>query len=424
MILQTSAITIPERIREEFDMEELARLAASLKALGQLQPVLIDSNNVLTAGERRIRAINLLAIVHDAASGMQPGEVWAELKESKDPRVTLQREFDENNQRADFNFLEKAKFIRRFHETMVAEVGPEWKQEFTAASLRLSVGSISNYLRIEEAVKNDPTVAKATTINSAVKRIKSADARKARAVEVKNNAPEATKRAESIILLGDARELIKTIADSSVDLINFDPPWGDETGRKSNENWDGFEDDTETSDSIINDLLPELYRVLKPNRIMIYWYRTWAYDDMIERLETAGFNFKFTRTPCIWYKPDKVSDQNRYPEKRLLSTYETFLLARKGDPIFHQQGHQDVFVHNRVALSALIHPTEKPTELCTELLRITTIPGEMVFDPTAGSAAILFSALLTGRRAVGFELSRTIRERSLIRIAEHLRNVR
>lgn len=445
MILHPSEISVPPRIREEFDEDALEALAQSMKALGQLQPILVgrmaDGKYPLTAGERRIRAIQKLATKNEAVLGRAPGDIWAEFADSTDPRIQLQMEFDENNQRADFNFVEKAKFIRRYHETMVKEYGEKWTQEYTAAALRLNGATISYYLRIEEAVKSDPSVAKATTVRSAIKRMKVTEAHKVRRVEVEDNAPEAAKRAQNIILLGDARELIKAIPDSSVDCINFDPPWGDETGRKSNENWDGFKDDTETSDDLINTLLPELYRVLKNDRMMIYWYRTWAYSDMIARLEHCncnpdlcgmdpaykheiGFNLKFTRTPCIWFKPDKVSDQNRFPEKQLISSYETFLIARKGEPLYHVQGHQDVFSHNRVPISALIHPTEKPVSLCSELLSLTTIPGEMVLDPTAGSGSFLFSALLSGRRPLGFENSETIRDRSLVRIAEHLRNVK
>lgn len=424
MILPIDTIVIPERIREEFDAEELKRLSVSLRSIGQLQPILISPDGVLTAGERRIRAVRILFESGHTVQGLPVGHIWAEYMSSDDPRVTLQREFDENNQRADFTFVEKAKFIRRYHETMIAEVGDAWEAQHTAVALRLSQASISHYLRVEDAMRSDPTVAKAATLQAAVKRMKTAEKHTVRKLEVKDNAPEAAKRAEGIILLGDARELIKAVADNSVDLINFDPPWGDDTGRKSNQNWDGFEDDTESSDSIINDMLPELFRVLKPDRMMIYWYRSWAQQEMMERLTKAGFNLKFTRTPCIWYKPDKVSDQNRFPEKQLIASYETFFLARKGEPLLHEQGRQDTFAFDRVPVAALIHPTEKPVALCQELLRLTTIPGELVLDPTAGSGSFLYGALITSRRAMGFEMSETIRDRSLVRIAEWLRNVK
>lgn len=430
MILSSTEIVVEERIREELGEPEIKELMASLLALGQLQPVIVRENEegkyVLVAGERRLVACARLAKENKGIKGCTPGFIWAELRDSVAPHVQLQMEFDENMKRKDFTYIEKARFIRKFHETMetqAKEAGAAWSNELTAVSLRLSPASISHYLRIEEAVKTDPMVAKAITMDAAVKRMKLAEKQRARQVEVRDNAAESFKSASEILTRGDAIELIKTIPDNSVDCINFDPPWGDDVARKSNENWDGFDDSTETSDSIINAMLPELYRVLKNDRIMIYWYRAWAYNDMVERLERAGFNVKFTRTPCIWYKPDKVSDQNRFPEKQLIESYETFILARKGDPVFYERNWQNVFPYNRVPLAALIHPTEKPMDLCDRLLKLLTIPGELVLDPTAGSCAILHAALLSGRNAKGFELSESIHGRGVTRLAECLKSL-
>lgn len=430
MIVTVDDVVVKERIREELGEPEIKELMESLLALGQLQPIVVRENGdgkyELVAGERRLVACARLAKENKAIKGHEVGYIWAEPRDSVAPHVQLQMEFDENMKRKDFTYIEKARFIRKFHETMeeqAKDVGAQWSNELTAVSLRLSPASISHYLRIEEAVKTDPMIAKAVTLGAAVKRMKLVEKQRARQVEVRDNAAESFESASKILTCGDALELIKTIPDNSIDCINFDPPWGDDVGHKSNENWDGFEDDTVTSDNIINTMLPELYRVLKNDRIMIYWYRAWAYNDMVSRLEGAGFNVKFTRTPCIWYKPDKVSDQNRFPEKQLIESYETFILARKGDPIFYERNWQNVFPYNRVPLAALIHPTEKPMELCDRLLKLLTIPGEVVLDPTAGSCAILHAALLSGRKARGFELSESIHGRGVTRLAECLKGL-
>lgn len=431
MIVHVSQVKVRNRIREDLGEEEIAELMASFLALGQLQPIVVklDDNGEyeLVAGERRLVSCQRLAAQNKGIKGLDPGFIWLEPRDSVAPHVQLQMEFDENMKRKDFTYVEKARFIRIFHETMEQQaklVGSDWSAELTAVSLRLSPASISHYLRIEEAIKTDPGVAKAVTMQAAVKRMKVAEKQRARQIEVKDNAAEAYQSAEQLLRKGDALELIKSVPDGSVDCINFDPPWGDNVNRKSNENWDGFDDDTETADRVINGLLPELYRVLKEDRVMIYWYRTWAYQDMVQRLESAGFNLKFTRTPCIWYKPDKVSDQNRFPEKQLLSTYETFLIARKGDPIYYERNWQDVFSFNRVPLAALIHPTEKPLDLCTALLRLCTVPGELVLDPTAGSAAFLHAGLQCNRRVMGYELSDSIHERGVTRLAGYLRTIK
>lgn len=430
MRIHVSQIEVQERIREELGDEETILLMKSFLALGQLQPIVLRLENgkyVLVAGERRLVAVQKLMVLGQAVKGFELGEIEYVLRDNMPDHVKLMAEYDENDKRKDFTHVEKARFIRKFHETMeqrAAEAGGHWTAELTAASLRLSAASISHYLRIEEAIKTDPGVAKATTLSSAVKRMKVAEKLKARQIEVRDNAAEAYAKAESILTHGDALQLIREIPDGSVDFINFDPPWGDNTGHKSNENWEGFDDSTETSDRIIDGLLPSLYRVLKNNRFLAFWYRTWAYGDMVARLEQAGFSIKFGRTPCIWYKPDKVSDQNRFPEKQLLDTYETFLIVRKGDPVYHEQNRQNVFSYNRVPMAALIHPTEKPLDLCMALVKLCTIPGEIILDPTAGSAAILHAGLQCGRRTLGFELSETSYNRGLTRLAEYLKTIK
>lgn len=424
MFLDTESIIVEERIRKSFPADELAELADSMVRLSQLQPIVVEQRNgtvYLVAGERRLRAVQLLASQGKAPRNGEVGKIRAEFQTDLSEHTRLFIEFDENVKRRDFDFVEKARFIRRFHETMEGKADGKWTAEMTAATLGLSAASISHYLRIEEAIKTDPLVAKATTMNAAVKRMKVTEKTKARQIEAKESGTDTLKKASEILILGDAIELIKSIPDESIDCINFDPPWGDETGHKANDNWEGFEDDTETSDEVINALLPELYRVLKNDRVMIYWYRAWAYNDMIARLEKIGFNFKFTRTPCIWVKPDKVSDQNRFPEKMLITAYETFLLARKGDPLLHDRNAMNVFAYNRVQKSALIHPTEKPVDLCDRLLKICTVSGERVLDPTAGSGAFLYSAIRNDRRAVGFELGPQNHARAVLRLADLLK---
>lgn len=435
MIISVEQVQVKDRIREEIGEEDIDWLMKSFLALGQLQPIVVrleatengtPASIFLTAGERRLIAARRLAEKGQAIKGLAVGEIKCEVISRVPPHVQLMMEYDENDKRKDFTYVERARFIRRFHEEMQGQAkaaGGEWTAELTAASLRLSTASISHYLRIEEAIKADPGVAKAQTMDAAVKRMKVAESLRARQVQVKNNATEAYARAEQIAILGDAFRLIKDVAADSVDLVNFDPPWGDDTGHKSNDNWEGFDDSTDTSDNIINGLLPELFRVLRPNRFLIFWYRTWAYSDMVSRLEAAGFGLKFGRTPNIWFKPDKVSDQNRFPEKQLIDAYETFIIARKGEPNFNEQNRQNVFVYPRVPTAALIHPTEKPLELCDALVKLCSIPGELVLDPTAGSFAILHSALRCNRRSLGFELSETSYNRGLTRIAEYIKSI-
>lgn len=51
------------------------------------------------------------------------------------------------------------------------------------------------------------------------------------------------------------------------------------------------------------------------------------------------------------------------------------------------------------------YPTQKPVALVEELIRATTLPGQVVLDPTMGSGTALVAAVNLGRRAIGIDRS-------------------
>jgi DNA modification methylase len=53
----------------------------------------------------------------------------------------------------------------------------------------------------------------------------------------------------------------------------------------------------------------------------------------------------------------------------------------------------------------LRHPTEKPVALLRRLVEASSLFGDLVLDPFAGSGSTLVAALVEGRRAVGVEIS-------------------
>ena len=60
-LLDPEAIIVPDnRQRKEFPHHKLQELAASIYEIGQIQPIVIDENYVLIAGERRLRALKYI----------------------------------------------------------------------------------------------------------------------------------------------------------------------------------------------------------------------------------------------------------------------------------------------------------------------------------------------------------------------------
>jgi site-specific DNA-methyltransferase (adenine-specific) len=60
-------------------------------------------------------------------------------------------------------------------------------------------------------------------------------------------------------------------------------------------------------------------------------------------------------------------------------------------------------IYARSMHGTAIHATQKPAAILAPLLEYACEPGGMVIDPFAGSGSTLYTARLTGRRAVGIE---------------------
>ena len=62
------------------------------------------------------------------------------------------------------------------------------------------------------------------------------------------------------------------------------------------------------------------------------------------------------------------------------------------------------------------HPTEKPIPLMAQLIESSTVRGDLVVDPCAGSGSTLVAAVLEGRRGFGVEIDRKYAELAVTRI--------
>jgi DNA methylase len=64
------------------------------------------------------------------------------------------------------------------------------------------------------------------------------------------------------------------------------------------------------------------------------------------------------------------------------------------------------------------HPAPFPLELARRCIRLSTWPGEVVFDPFAGSGTTLLAARQLGRRAIGVEISESYCAQAVERLAQ------
>ena len=126
----------PFQPRRQFNPDEIASLAESLKSHQQLQPLLVrraGDRYELISGERRLRAA-----IH---AGM--ATVRAEIRDADD-RLVAELAIIENLQRKDLNAVEKALSFRRY----IDEHG--CKQDELASRLKIDRSTIANLMRLLE----------------------------------------------------------------------------------------------------------------------------------------------------------------------------------------------------------------------------------------------------------------------------------
>ena len=126
----------PHQPRQDFDADDLQRLADSIVSHGLLQPIVVrpwQGGYQLIAGERRLRAARLAG--------------WTEVPVrivDADERQTAELAIVENLQRKDLNALEKAASFQRYLD----EYGGT--QEELAGRLKLDRSTIANLIRLLE----------------------------------------------------------------------------------------------------------------------------------------------------------------------------------------------------------------------------------------------------------------------------------
>lgn len=215
---------------------------------------------------------------------------------------------------------------------------------------------------------------------------------------------------ENTVIHGDSLTVLRQMEPESVDAIITDPPYGIDYHTKG------------TGASIKNDKAPfiwflyDAFRVLKSGasgRGTLICFTRWDVEQtFIDAIQLAGFNVK---SEVIW---NKVLHGMGDCKAQFAPTHENIVFAIKGKFSFPGHRPNDLVTHQKLNGSQMIHPTEKPVSLLADLITAVTKPGDLIFDPFAGSGSTLVAAKKTGRRFIGVELDDEYFEKAQRRIGE------
>ncbi|MEM0461788.1 MAG: ParB/RepB/Spo0J family partition protein [Candidatus Caldarchaeum sp.] len=410
MKVKLSEIKVGNRIRT--DLADLEVLAKSISQHGLIQPIVINSNYELVAGGRRLAACKLLGLE----------EVEAVFKDTLSPEHLLELELEENLARRDLSDMEKLQALKRLHE-LKCRKDPTWTLEKTAERLSLSVGWVSIALKVVDGFQVSPeqveTALEKGGIKAAYKEAKKAIISQIHTVIVEQNRPKLAK-AEELLKLGDALELIKSVPSESIDFIHTDPPYGVDLRQVREAKPNTYteliysEDSLDNFKRLVGSLAPELWRVARPDSFALIWCAFRTFPILSEAMQAAGWAYR--NPPFIWVKWGE--GYSPAPLKAFASKVDSAFLFTKGNPTMNRSL-SNAFVSGAPKDGGW-HPLERPQDLLDYLHQAFIKPGFKVLDTFAGSGSTLISALKFDAIPLGFELDKVYYDRALLDLSAFL----
>lgn len=217
------------------------------------------------------------------------------------------------------------------------------------------------------------------------------------------------------LVRGDCLEVMRGMRSSSVDLVICDMPYG--TTRCK---WDTPLD--------LDALWREYRRIVKPTGAILLFAQT-PFDKAL-----GASNFRDLRYELIWEKtsatghlnakraPMKAHEnilvfyrkQPKYtPEKTSGHVRKTAVRRKDSSPLYGKQRETAYDSTERYPRSVMrfssdkqrekLHPTQKPVDLLRYLVRLYSVPGDVVLDNCMGSGSTGVAAIIEGRKFIGIE---------------------
>lgn len=451
MNILVADIIIGDRYR--IDYNDIDELAESISSKGLMHPPVIDDQNNLIAGGRRLAAIKKLGWLET------PVTRFGTLSQAD--RTML--ELEENLQRSDASWQETTLGIASYHRLAKAEnnrKGEAWSQAATGKLLNLDQSSISNALLIAKELSKDSTRSneywKAVSLTDAIKlKIASRhdEASKetyrrltAKRAQLDNNPalaratvtitprtqPLATAsqlgstevrpdregsntnqlqrvKAETLsrqeisrfYYHGDSLQLIPQIAKTTlINHIICDPPYGIDMANLSGDT--SRVDETHVVQDNLNlwpEFLATAFKHIAEDGFLCAWYDLDHHEKIAQWAKQIGW--KVCRWPLVWCKTSP--SQNQAAQYNITKATEVCYIMRRSEKSIIKTKQARNFILADSETSAT-HPFVKPQPLWNYLLETVSIEQQTILDPFAGEGSSLVSSFKLNRIPLGIEI--------------------
>ena len=351
--------------------EEFGRLKESIASYGLLHPIVVKGDRPpyqIVAGKQRFIATRALGLLEIEATVMPESTTNA-----------LEISLHENLRRHNLQWQEQVTLEKELHDLRISQYGKRrlgtgvgnptgWTQNDTAKELGISIGVLSEDLKLAAALTINPELRNVNDKKTALRLVKLAVNRE----QIEKESLLSPKIAMNQVLCGPSQELLKHFPDETFDVCLTDPPWSE------------YKDEGIDQKTFVP-VFKEVFRVLKRDAILYVVTSTtdWYFWD--RELQTIGFEVQ--KFPIIWQKPKTIS-RGRKPWQ-YARDFEPIIVAAKGNPTLTSGlEFSAVLYHDNVPSARLIHPHEKPISLIKQLLQQCSYEGAKVVDPFAGSGVV------------------------------------
>lgn len=226
---------------------------------------------------------------------------------------------------------------------------------------------------------------------------------------------------------GDCLKLLDKLDDCSVDLIFLDPPYNLQLNKELtrpnhsvvngvSQEWDKF-DNFKSYDDFTSEYLKKCKRILKDDGglwIIGSYHNIFRIGKILQDLHFWILN------DVIWIKSNPLPN---FRATRLTNAHETLIWCSKNQKSKYQFNYHSLKIGNEDKQDRSVwsfpicsgkeriknkngetaHPTQKPLSLMSKILLQTSIKGDLVLEPFAGTASFCAAAKYLGRDFIGFE---------------------
>ena len=221
---------------------------------------------------------------------------------------------------------------------------------------------------------------------------------------------------QATLYLGDCRDVLPELPAESVDLLLTDPPYGMkwESGYRNVSFGQLVGDDGSLP---ILDILTLALKVLRGScHVYVFGLTDWGSlpiggrcDLVWDKGLLGGGNLQLPWAPQHEriafgvYSPSKANRENG--DGRLVARLRRGSVLRCDRPN---------------ASAVTLHPTEKPIPILRQMIESSSLMGDTVLDPFAGSGSTLVAAKLEGRRSIGVEIEERYAEVAARRLSQQV----